>query len=31
MFLDGIEPDERIYHAPDPARWLARAAALAGG
>lgn len=31
MFLDGIEPDERIYHAPDPARWLARAAALTGG
>jgi hypothetical protein len=29
-FLDGIEPDERIYHAPDPARWLAHAATLAG-
>ena len=28
-FLDGIEPDERIYHAPDQARWLARAASLA--
>ena len=27
-FLDGIEPDERIYHAPDPARWLERAAVL---
>jgi hypothetical protein len=27
-FLDGIEPDERIYHASDPALWLARAAAL---
>ena len=29
VFLDGIEPDERIYHASDPARWLARAATLA--
>jgi Ser/Thr protein kinase RdoA (MazF antagonist) len=29
-FLDGIEPHERIYHASDPALWLARAAALAG-
>jgi hypothetical protein len=28
VFLDGIEPDERIYHAPDPARWLGHAAAL---
>ena len=27
-FLDGIEPDERIYHAHDPAIWLRRAAAL---
>ncbi|MET0903036.1 MAG: aminoglycoside phosphotransferase family protein [Acidimicrobiales bacterium] len=27
-FLDGIEPDERIYHALDSARWLERAAAL---
>ena len=26
VFLDGIEPDERIYHASDPALWLARAA-----
>lgn len=31
VFLDGIEPDERIYHAADPALWLARAARLAGG
>jgi hypothetical protein len=31
VFLDGIEPDERIYHAQDPARWLARAAAFADG
>jgi hypothetical protein len=30
VFLDGIEPDERIYHAPDPPVWLARAATLAG-
>jgi hypothetical protein len=30
-FLDAIEPDERIYHAGDPALWLARAARLAGG
>jgi hypothetical protein len=29
VFLDGIEPDERIYHAPDPERWLVRAADLA--
>jgi aminoglycoside phosphotransferase (APT) family kinase protein len=27
-FLDGIEPDERVYHATDPATWLRRAAAL---
>jgi hypothetical protein len=27
-FLDGIEPDERIYHAPDPADWLEHAAVL---
>ena len=26
MFLDGIEPDERIYHVSDPARWLVEAA-----
>jgi aminoglycoside phosphotransferase (APT) family kinase protein len=25
-FLDAIEPDERIYHAADPAIWLVRAA-----
>lgn len=25
-FLDEIEPDERVYHAGDPARWLATAA-----
>jgi hypothetical protein len=30
MFLDNIEPSERIYHAADPADWLARAAALPG-
>ena len=31
MFLDGIEPDERIYHARDPRIWLElRAAALIG-
>jgi hypothetical protein len=29
VFLDGIETDERIYHAPDPERWLERAAGLA--
>jgi hypothetical protein len=29
MFLDSIEPDERVYHAGDPARWLGRAAELA--
>jgi len=28
-FLDAIEPDERIYHAADPADWLTRAAELA--
>jgi hypothetical protein len=28
MFLAGIEPDERIYHARDPVIWLERAAAL---
>jgi aminoglycoside phosphotransferase (APT) family kinase protein len=28
-FLDAIEPDERVYHAADPALWLARAARLA--
>ena len=28
-FLDAIEPDERIYHAADPALWLTRAARLA--
>jgi Ser/Thr protein kinase RdoA (MazF antagonist) len=27
-FLDAIEPSERVYHAGDPATWLARAAAL---
>ena len=27
-FLDGIEPDERVYHANDPGTWLRRAAAL---
>ena len=27
-FLDAIEPDERIYHAADPAEWLTRAADL---
>jgi len=26
MFLDRIEPDERIYHAGDPAHWLTEAA-----
>ena len=26
MFLDRIEPDERVYHRDDPARWLRRAA-----
>ena len=29
MFLDNIEPDERVYHAGDPATWLRRAAELA--
>ena len=28
-FLDGIEPDERVYHASDPGTWLRRAAELA--
>ena len=28
-FLDAIEPDERIYHASDPADWLTRTAELA--
>ena len=28
QLLDGIEPDERIYHAPDPLIWLTRAAEL---
>jgi hypothetical protein len=26
LFLDWIEPDERVYHRDDPARWLRRAA-----
>jgi hypothetical protein len=26
MFLDNIEPSERVYHAADPADWLVRAA-----
>ena len=26
MFLDGIEPDECVYHVSDPARWLVEAA-----
>jgi hypothetical protein len=30
MFLDNIEPSERVYHAADPADWLARTAALLG-
>ena len=29
MFLDGIEPDERVYHSGDPAHWLRKAAELA--
>jgi Phosphotransferase enzyme family len=28
MFLDNIEPSERVYHAADPAEWLVRAAAV---
>jgi len=28
MFLDNIEPSERVYHAADPAEWLARAATI---
>ncbi|HEY5030938.1 MAG TPA: aminoglycoside phosphotransferase family protein [Actinomycetes bacterium] len=31
MFLDHIEPSERIYHETDPARWLREAARLAAG
>jgi hypothetical protein len=27
-FLAGIEPNERVYHRADPARWLRTAAAL---
>jgi Ser/Thr protein kinase RdoA (MazF antagonist) len=27
MFLDNIEPSERVYHAADPGAWLERAAA----
>jgi hypothetical protein len=30
MFLDNIEPSERVFHAADPADWLARTAALLG-
>ena len=29
VFLDGIEPDERVYHSGDPAHWLRKAAELA--
>ena len=29
VFLDGIEPDEHVYHAADPAHWLGKAAAHA--
>jgi len=29
VFLDGIEPSERTYHAGDPVHWLERAAAIA--
>ena len=28
MFLDNIEPSERVYHAADPAEWLERAAGV---
>jgi hypothetical protein len=28
VFLDGIEPDEHVYHSGDPAHWLRRAAQL---
>jgi aminoglycoside phosphotransferase (APT) family kinase protein len=28
MFLAAIEPSERVYHAPDPAAWLRRAAEI---
>jgi hypothetical protein len=31
MFLDNIEPDERVYHADDPATWLRMAAGLVAG
>jgi hypothetical protein len=31
VFLAAIEPDERVYHAPDPAFWLRRAAVLSDG
>jgi len=31
MFLDHIEPSERIYHETDPALWLREAARLAAG
>jgi aminoglycoside phosphotransferase (APT) family kinase protein len=30
MFLDNIEPSERVYHAADPAPWLLRAVAVSG-
>jgi hypothetical protein len=30
LFLDTIEPDERVYHSGDPALWLRRAAELSG-
>jgi hypothetical protein len=30
MFLDGIEPTERVYHAVDPRDWLTAAAAASG-
>jgi hypothetical protein len=29
VFLDGIEPDEHVYHSGDPAHWLRKAAELA--
>jgi hypothetical protein len=31
VFLAAIEPDERVYHAPDPATWLRRAAETSAG
>jgi hypothetical protein len=31
MFLDGIEPSERPYHAADPAAQLRRAVSLVAG